>query len=163
MRPIGSIYQIAFTVEDLDAAVRDWVAKGKAGPFYRFDHFTFVDPVYRGVATAPDISIVLGYSGDVFVELIEVHNGLQSVFADCQPGRHLHHVARLTRDFQREAVGAVFTGKFMPSTNMAFLDTRPALGCFTELIEYDAGIEALLTMMADAARNWDGRDAIRSL
>ncbi len=163
MRPIGPIYQIAFTVENLEAAVRDWVAEGKAGPFYRFDHFTFVDPVYRGVPVAPDISIVLGYSGDVFVELIEVHDGRQSVFADCPPGRHLHHVARLTSDFQREANGAVFTGKFAPSTNVAFLDTRPTLGCFTELIEYDSGIEGLLTMMAETARDWDGRDAIRSL
>ena len=33
MRPIGPPYQVAFTVDDLDAAVRDWVAEGKAGPF----------------------------------------------------------------------------------------------------------------------------------
>ena len=163
MRPIGPIYQIAFTVDDLEAAVRDWVAEGKAGPFYRFDHFPFVDPCYRGEAVGPDISIMLGYSGDVFIELIEVHDGRRSVFSDVRPGRQLHHVARLTNDFEREAAGAVFTAKFAPSTGVAFLDTRATLGCFTELIAYDEGIEGLLTMMRGAAAQWDGRDAIRTL
>jgi len=163
MREIGPIYQVAFTVESIDAAVRDWVSSGKAGPFWRFDHFPFLDPNYRGEAVAPDISIALGYSGDIFIELIEVHDGARSVFADCSAGRHLHHVARLTGDFERESEGAVFTGKFAPATNVAFLDTRATLGCFTELIEYDEGIDGLLTMMREAARGWDGRDAIRTL
>lgn len=163
MRPIGPIYQIAFTVENLADAVRDWVADGKAGPFYRFDHFPFAEPRYRGEEVAPDISIALGYSGDIFVELIEVHDARRSVFADCPAGRHLHHVARLTSDFAREAAGAVFTAKFAPDTDMAFLDTRATLGCFTELIAFDPGIDGLLTIMRDAAREWDGRDAIRTL
>ena len=163
MRPIGPIYQVAFTVEHLDAAIRDWVADGRAGPFYRFDHFPFVQPSYRGEAIGPDISIALGYSGDVFVELIEVHDGANSVFADCLPGRHLHHVARLTTDFAREAAGAVFTARFEPDTDVAFLDTRATLGCFTELIAHGPMVEGMLTLMADAARGWDGHDAVRTL
>lgn len=161
----GPIYQIAFVVADLDHAIAAWIADRCAGPFYRFDHFAFLDPWSAGGARAPDISIALGQSGDLNIELIEVHGTPPPLFAD---GPGFHHVARRTEDIDRASAALletggelVFAAMFPPAVRMAFVDTRAAIGCRTELIAADAGIDAMLARMREEAAAWDGRDPVR--
>lgn len=169
MRKRDSVYQMAFLVEALEPACLRWAATTGAGPFFLFDPFSFIEPRFRGLPADPEIAIALGFSGDLCIELIEVRGTGPSVFEGTVPDQ-LHHVARLSDDIDRTlaelaATGAetVFAGRFFPDTRMAFVDTRPALGCWTEVIAYNSDIEAALAMIAGANASWDGRDPCRRL
>lgn len=82
LHKIGSIYQICFVVPDLKAAAHDWTSSRKAGPFFLFEHFEFEYPDFKGEALAPDVSLALGYSGGLNIELIEQHDDTPSVYKE---------------------------------------------------------------------------------
>ena len=156
MRKRDSVYQMAFLVEALEPACLRWAATTGAGPFFLFDPFAFIEPRFRGLPADPEIAIALGFSGDLCIELIEVRGTGPSVFEGAAPGQ-LHHVARLSDDIDRTlaelaATGAetVFAGRFFPDTRMAFVDTRPELGCWTEVIAYNSDIEAALARLHES-------------
>ena len=48
-------------------------------------------------------------------------------------------------------------------TPVTYIDTRPAIGCMTELIRNDQEILDLYEAVADSAIEWDGSDPIRLL
>jgi Glyoxalase/Bleomycin resistance protein/Dioxygenase superfamily len=172
MISLEPIYQMAFVVDDLDRSIADWNAQTGAGPFFVIPHFSFIDARYEGVSSELDISIALGYSGEVMIELIVCHSSFPSPFSHLLDVRKpaLHHVARLTRDFEASiahlvAVGANvdFTASFPPATRMAYVDTRSSMGCFTEIIEETDALLDLRAMMHASAKEWDGKEVIRSL
>ncbi len=167
MPPLEAIYQMAFMADALEPACERWAATTGAGPFFLFDPMAFIDPRYLGRPADPGIAIALGFSGDLCIELIERRRSGPSVFDGAAPGQ-LHHVARLTDDLDatlaamaRSDFDAPFTGRFAPDTRMAFVDTRAAIGCWTELIEANADIEAALAMIRSAHAGWDGKDPCR--
>lgn len=169
MRPRDVIYQMAFLVDDLEAACARWAASTGAGPFYRFDPFSFIEPRYLGQEAEPGIAIALGFSGGLCIELMVRHGTTPSVFDEAGMWQ-LHHVARLTDDIDRTLAGyraqnveVPFEARFYPDTRMAFVDTRAALGIWTEIIEYNADIEGALAMIEAAHVGWDGKDPCRTL
>jgi hypothetical protein len=169
MRQRDSVYQMAFVVDALEPACLRWARTAGAGPFFLFDPFAFIAPRYRGRPAEPGIAIALGFSGGVCIELIEVRGTGPSVFDGTAPGQ-LHHVARLADDIDATLAGlaaqgaeTLFEGRFFPDTRMAFVDTRPALGCWTEVIAYNPDIEAALAMIEAAHVGWDGQDPCRRL
>lgn len=162
LRPI---YQMAFIVADLDSAVAEWTAMRGAGPFYRFDNFGFDDPVCAPGLAPPSISIALGQSGTLNIELIEVHAGPRTLFT-ASPG--LHHVARRAADVDETLTMLADAGsptllraRFGHGVALGFADTRASLGCMTELIADDPGVDAMLAQMADDADGWDGGNPVR--
>lgn len=172
MRAVGPIYQICFVVPDLAEAIEEWTSTKRAGPFFLFEHFDFADPSYKGQAVAPDVSLALGYSGDLNIELIQQHDETPSVYRDMieTRGYGFHHFARLTSDIDRSIADmesqdspCVFSGKFEPDTRFAYCDSRSGLGCFTEFVEFNEAVDGLLALMQDAAKDWDGSDPVRSL
>ena len=161
---IGPIYQMAFVVPDLGAAIAAWTADRLAGPFYRFDHFAFEPAELQGSPPPVDISIALGHSGALNIELIELHGAPSDLFG----GAGLHHIARRADDVDTAcarlaAAGApsLLRARFAGGVDMAYVDTRSTLGCITELIARDAGIDAMLARMASEAAGWDGRNPVR--
>ena len=169
MRPRNVIYQMAFLVDDLELACKRWYDTTGAGPFYLFDPFSFIEPHYRGEVAEPGISIALGFSGSLCIELMVRHGTTASVF-DAAGMWQLHHVARLSDDIDATLAGYLaqdievpFEARFYPNTRMAFVDTRPSLGIWTEIIEYNADIEGALAMIEAAHVGWDGRDLCRRL
>jgi hypothetical protein len=169
MRRRNSVYQMAFLVEALEPACERWAASTGAGPFYLFDPFSFIEPLYRGQPGEPGIAIALGFSGSLCIELMVRRGSGPSVFDGTAPGE-LHHVARLTddidatlADYRGRGAAVPFEARFWPDTRMAFVDTRQALGCWTEIISYNPDIEGALTMIEEAHRTWDNRDLCRRL
>jgi len=47
-QPDDGVIQMAYVVADLRAAMTQWSSKLKVGPWFVLEHFTGVDPVYRG-------------------------------------------------------------------------------------------------------------------
>lgn len=169
---IGAVYQICFVVPDIKEAVKEWTESGRAGPFYLFEHFEFENPLYKGNPGAPDVSIALGYSGDVNIEFIEQHCDTPSIYRNVikTKGYGFHHFALLTKDMdqslkQEEAMGnpCTFSGSFGGGTRFAYADSRATKGVFTEYVEYNDEVEGLLCLMKEAAKNWDGIEPLRKL
>jgi catechol 2,3-dioxygenase-like lactoylglutathione lyase family enzyme len=162
---LAPIYQMAFVVADLDAAIAQWVGLRGAGPFYRFDDFAFDNAVCAAGLAPPAISIALGQSGPVNIELIAVLPGPATLFT-MPPG--LHHVARRSADVDRTLAGLADAGAptllratFGADVAVGFSDTRATLGCMTELIADDPGVDAMLAQIVADANVWDGRHPVR--
>ena len=64
------IKQIAYVVDDLDAAIARWVEVVRAGPFFRIDGASIADVPYRGQPVEAQLSLAIGNSGGVQIELI---------------------------------------------------------------------------------------------
>jgi hypothetical protein len=166
----GSVYQMAYIVADIRSAAERWARLTGAGPFMLFEHFQFNDPQYHGKPADVDISIALGFSAGLCVELIEQHDERSSIYHDwrMQKGYGLHHVAVLSEDFPRDIerwaaleAPAVFTAGFGENTRLAYLDTREALGHYLEVVEFTDFVRSALIDLREAQEGWDGKDVVR--
>lgn len=170
MQPQGSIMQIAYVVEDLEAAAQRWVRLTGAGPFFLLEHLAIVEPRYRGQPTELDCSIALGYSGGVCVELIRQHNDVPSVFRERPliPGGAFHHWAVMTETFDadlerhaRAGYAIAFSGAVAVGGRFSYVDTGADLGGMIELIEVTPPVRALFAGIEAAAHNWKGDQPLR--
>ena len=171
-QPVGQILQVAYVARDLDAALTRWIEHMKAGPFFVLEHLEAVETTYRGQPTDPDISIALGYSGGVCVELIYQHDDGPSVYRDVHggAGQGFHHwgVASETFDEDVERYQAMghelaFGGRVVVGGRFAYMDTVAELSGMIELIEWTPKVCELFANMEAAARDWDGGDPIRRM
>ncbi len=79
----GEIRQLAFIVEDIDAAMEYWGDTLGIGPFFVKREIQFSDYEYRGKATiSPVVSIALANSGFMQIELIQQHDNLVSIYKE---------------------------------------------------------------------------------
>jgi hypothetical protein len=128
--------------------------------------------VYRGRSSSPECSIAIAFSGDLQIELIEVHSDTPNLWQDfLDAGREgLQHVSAWTDDF--DAALARITeaghscaqqGSLPGGIRFAYFDTEAHPGTVFELSNLDA--EPFRTAMAElreAARTWDGSEPVRS-
>jgi methylmalonyl-CoA/ethylmalonyl-CoA epimerase len=164
----GVIKQIAYVVDDLDAAIQRWVEVVRAGPFFRIDGVNVADVRYRGQPVEMQGSLAVGNSGGVQIELIAVQGGAPSIYRERLGG--VHHLAYLARDFEGEsrrleALGhPVAWALTLPGIcRVNYHDTLAAFGHFLEIWESTEAMRGLLEMVETAARGWDGREPIRRL
>jgi hypothetical protein len=172
MQPPGTVMQIAYVVEDdLDAAAIRWVELMRAGPFFVLPHLELIESRYRGEPGGQDVSIALGYSGGVCVELVQQHNDAPSVFRELlgRSGPGFHHWALMTERFDEDrqrhlAAGhaEAFSGAVALGARFAYIDTVQALGGMIELIELTPPVRELFGTIEQAAQNWDGSAPLRS-
>jgi len=164
--PHGVIKQIAYVVPDLDAAIADWVEVVHAGPFFRFDDARLEDMRYRGAAAAASLSIAVGNSGGVQIELIQQHYAAPSIYRELPRG--MHHLARLAADLDGESRRLESLGHplawalTLPGVcRVHYHDTLARFGHFLELWESTDTMRGFLEMVETAAQNWDGTDPVR--
>jgi Glyoxalase/Bleomycin resistance protein/Dioxygenase superfamily len=164
----GVIKQLAYVVEDLDVAIARWVEVLHAGPFFRLDHVAVDESSYRGVPIVADLSLALGNSGGVQIELIALGSGVPSIYRERPHG--VHHVAVLAQDFDAESRRLTSLGHpaalalSLPGVcRVRYHDTLSVFGHFVELWESTDAMRGLLEMVEAAAQDWDGRDPVRRL
>ena len=162
----GVIKQIAYVVDDLDAAIASWVEIVHAGPFFRIDNAQATDMRYRGDGAEAMLSLAVGNSGGVQIELIQLMDDAPSVYRELPRG--VHHLALLARDFEAESARLERLGHpvawalTLPGIcRVHYHDTLARFGHFIELWESTETFRAILEMVEDAARGWDGRDPVR--
>jgi hypothetical protein len=162
----GTIYQAAFLVDDLEKAAAYWCSRG-AGPFYLFEDFQFTTMLHPAGAVSPRLSILLGYSGDIMIELIRVIEDSTGLFSSLAAPAS-HHFAVLVDDIEtyvaQDTSGAelVMHGLFPTGTPIGMLDTRPHTGALTELVTLDDSVRAMIEQMRGDAENFSGERLIRS-
>jgi catechol 2,3-dioxygenase-like lactoylglutathione lyase family enzyme len=149
--------QIAYIVRDLDEAIERWHAAFSLGPFIVNRHMKFEHSTYRGTASPLDISAAFVQSGDLQIELLCQHDSQPSAFRDmyAEGEEGLHHVAALPEDYARSIAAYQDRG-----LGAAFIDTRDTWGHMLEVYRDNGGLRAFYRLVANAARDWDGRTLI---
>lgn len=168
------VRQLAYKVNDLEAAAAAHHRAFGSGPFFVARHVALASSVHRGVKRPFDHSSAYGQWGSVMVELVVQHNPDDSALHEMFPhgsGREgLHHAALFVDDLDAaiarfESEGAMLAQLSMTAggTAFAFVDTRASLGHMLELYEPAPQLTGFYDFVAAAAQGWDGRDLLREL
>lgn len=168
----GHIFQNCYVVDDLDKAIEYWIKTIGAGPFFVFRKLDNLKISYRGKPSSLDINFALGQAGPIHIELIEDNSKNPTVYQDLYPkgtGGGFHHVGMLAKDF--EAAVKAYESAGYPTgmlgmfgnTPFAYVDTRAAVGFFTEFHQDTAEIRGLFDGVAAASINWKGDQPVRSM
>ncbi len=170
-QPDKGIMQMAYVVPDLRAAIDEWVKRLNVGPWFVLDHFTGVDPVYRGAPSKADITLAMSFAGHMNIELIQPNDDHPSVYRELidRHGYGFHHWGIASADFagdlkRHEALGMEVAFRLGVPTGgeVAYLDAKGALPGFVELIETSPGMERAFGGFYGAALTWDGSNPVRS-
>jgi len=169
-QPDDGIIQMAYIVEDIQAAMRRWSEDLHVGPWFLLDHFTGVDPIYRGAPSTADVALAMGFAGHMQIELIQPNDDNPSVYRETRDERGwgFHHYGVATRRFaddiaRYEAKGyeLAFLAGVPTGGSVGYLDTRGALPGMLELIEIGPMMETVFTRFYQASLGWDGSDPVR--
>jgi hypothetical protein len=168
--PLGTVRQVAYVVTDLDKALKYWLDVMKAGPFFLFEHAVMEDQRYRGAASNADVSLAVGNSGDVQIELIYCENDEPSVYKEfLDAGRvGVHHLGLMPENYQQtydEYRSLGFEPAFecsISGTKLVYFDTVDALGHFTELWDNSEAFKDFMADVKAAAQGWNGDDPVRT-
>jgi methylmalonyl-CoA/ethylmalonyl-CoA epimerase len=145
----NGVAQVAVLVPDLDAAVENYVQLFGIGPwhFYTYEKPLVRQMSYHGQPADYRMRIALSYFGPMRVELIEVLEGGDSIYADFirEHGYGLHHLGLLVDDMPGALAQASAAGVNMimdgsgfgkdGDGHYAYLDTESSLGITLELIQ----------------------------
>ncbi|MBM4258644.1 MAG: VOC family protein [Deltaproteobacteria bacterium] len=177
-RLFGEMRQIAFVVRDLDKALRYWTETMGVGPFYLFKNFVPTDYLYRGKpAPAPHVTLALGFSGEMQIELIQQHDDHPSAYRDFLLAGHegCQHVSSWTtraeydQTYQAARARGVQPAHegVVPGSNIRFVyfatDSAPG-GLLYEMADLkETPLYDTMMKIRDEARRWDGTNPIREL
>lgn len=161
--------QNGYVVRDLRQAMRYWSDVLGVGPFFVVEHARMESYEAWGRPASIDISVALAMTGGLQIELIEQHNEADTPYTRflSQFGEGMQHIGYYTWDFEADRQRIEQTGlKAIQSgmgkgSRMAYYDAGGHAGSIIELSELTPGKQAFFDLMAEAARDWDGRDPVR--
>jgi hypothetical protein len=169
-RPDRQLFvQNAYHVADLDSAIVRWHEATGLGPFLVRRHIRLDSVRYRGAPSTLDISAAHVQSGSLQIELVQQHDGSPSAFRDmfAPDEEGLHHVALFPEDHQAmvdhyEALGFASATDLITAERRGatYVDARPLCGHMIEIYRVNDSLIAFYEQIAEAARNWDGRDLV---
>ena len=168
------VRQLAYKVNDLEAAAAAHHRQFGSGPFFVLRHVALASSQHRGVEQPFDHSSAYGQWGAVMVELVVQHNpdpsALHDMFTWGSGKEGLHHAALFVDDldaaigrFEAEGAPLAQLSVTQTGTAFAFVDARASLGHMLELYEPTGQLTGFYDFVAEAAKGWDGTDLIREL
>lgn len=162
--------QIAYRVDDLEAACHEWAQKVGAGPFLVRHHLEVV-ATHNGEPAVYDHSAAFGQWGPLMLELIVLHEcepaSMREVLEHERPGA-VNHFACFVNDL--DAASAALTEQGMPLTmslitssgmEVHFHDARHVVGGILELYVGTEHLRGFYDKVASLAKDWDGSDVVR--
>lgn len=177
-RHFGTIRQLGYVVEDVDVAIKHYTEVLGFGPFFRVERIRPPDYTYRGVPTAAEVRIALGNAGDMQIELVQPLDHEPTMFRDFMEAGHrgLQHVgywfdtpAKMDAALAKAASlgygsSDSQSGTFGENGRSVLFDVhRGYPGTAVELSEACGWKAELFRNIADAARDWDGTDPVRTM
>ena len=144
----GPIRQVAYVVEDIDAAIEAWHAQLGVGPFAVVrDCQPLQGSTYRGEPSAEiRLNLAFAYIGDVQLELIEQINDNLSMYREAldRGPWSLHHYGVCVEDFEetyQHAMNSGFTPVIIAGApgfaQMAYVESERIPGLVLEIIEWN--------------------------
>jgi Glyoxalase/Bleomycin resistance protein/Dioxygenase superfamily len=169
-----AVRQLAYKVNDLEAAAQAHHRRFGSGPFFVLRHVALSSSLHRDVERPFDHSSAYGQWGDKMIELVVQHNpdpsALHEMFPYGSGIEGLHHAALFVDDlegeiarFQSEGAPLAQLSVTEGGTAFAFVDTRESLGHMLELYEPTPQLAGFYDFVADAAKGWDGRNVVQEL
>ncbi|WP_340318312.1 VOC family protein [Rhizorhabdus argentea] len=166
-----AVMQAGYVVDDLDAAMKNWLKLEQTGPFFVMRDASPEHLLYRGKPADLLMDIAICQAGPIQVELIQPRISTPNVYRDEAPAaaQFFHHQCYVTDDL--DAVHAKFIAMGIDIAQEAdtggirftYFDTRKLIGCYTEVVQRGQVFGGMCKMIADAAVDWDGSNPIRSL
>jgi hypothetical protein len=168
----GAARQAGIIVEDIDKAIEHWVSTVGAGPFFVARHVPLEFVEFNGEFTQPDLSVAMGFSGDLEIELIQQHNDAPSPWLNFykNSGPGLHHLSAWTTEYDNVMARTKldgFTpncvGKIAGGARFAYFNADATDGSSFEISDLGVNgeIGKIHTTAREAAVGWDGSQPIR--
>lgn len=159
----GPIKQVAYIVDDLDRAIRQWIKLTGVGPWMLFRNTTMQGEC-RGVPTIVKMNVGLSYQAGMQIELIEVLSQTPSPYQDArgQPLIGMHHIAWHSKNLDQDVAQAKARGLSTAfsasngSVRVAYMESADAPGVMLELIEATAMVLDGFAAGLKATETWDG-------
>jgi 5,10-methylenetetrahydromethanopterin reductase len=154
--PHNTIVQVAFVVENFEAAMSNYARELKVGGWVVMDPAT-LEGTYRGEPMELTLQAAIGYSGEMAYELICQTNDTPSLYRELidATGFGFHHVATVTDDVDAEVTSHRARGHSIGSEiaiedvgKAVMVDAHPVFPGWIEIIEAHPAIDGLF----DAAR-----------
>lgn len=169
IKKLGTIMQLAFVVDDIEAATRYWTETMGVGPFYVLnDSQMGADFLrYGGVTCQAVYDVRIAYWGDMQIELIQQRNEAPSIYTEWRAGDGLHHTCILVDDMDEAlgvcaAHGAILLqeGQFGPA-RFAYVDTGRGPGSILEMLSAPVDVHERYARFRQSAQTWRGEDPVR--
>jgi Glyoxalase/Bleomycin resistance protein/Dioxygenase superfamily len=166
---IGEIMQMAYIVEDIQAAIDWWVRDAHVGPWFLLDSFLGPGHIYRGVPATADVAIAMAFAGHMQIELIQPKDENYSVYRETADSRGFgfHHIGIACTDvdaeipvYQARGYELAYHAPVPTGGSVAYMSGGAGPG-FVELIPATPGMDAAFTAFWRASIDWDGRDPVR--
>jgi hypothetical protein len=167
----GRIVQVAYLVEDIEAAMQHWLQAAGLGPWTWF-HDIQLDTRFEGRDFTLRIDEALAYMGDLQIQLVQSNDPPDTVtpYQDfVKAGRWgVHHVAFFAEDVDGAVARAEQQG-FGRRCEMTdkggfryyYLQSLAMPDVWIEFLESYPRLHEIFTEGIAAAAAWDGRDPIR--
>lgn len=162
------IVQIAFVVDDLEAAALTWVERFGAGPFFVHDEVPVGD--VRDAVGRPAVleqGNALGQWGSLMVELVKWHNLEPGMMTETMGRKGFNHIAYFASDSDGERDRLVNAGTPLVAS-LSFGDARvhyhDAVADHGFVIEHYPCVDAVelaYRKVAEAANGWTGENPVR--
>lgn len=170
-RFFGKVCQNGYVVRDIEAALKHWTEVMGVGPFYYIDRVKCDWFTYRGEPSPVEMSIALGNTGDLQIELIQQRNDAPSMYMDfLNAGREgLQHMSWWTTDYQAAYDRALAAGFKVghegqiggPQGRFVYFDTETHPGTVIEMSDISGAKGKFFEHIRKAAIDWDGSDPVR--
>ncbi len=170
---LGPIRQNGYVVQDMDAALHHWTAVLGVGPFYLVEKVE-LDWFSCGESrVVPDLTIALGNSGVLQIELICQHDDAPSMYTGMLAGmgEGLHHVAYWSTDYQAHHDRLLTAGYRVgqegqvggSAGRFVYYDTDGPAGSLLELSDVSGPKGAFFEHIREANEDWDGSRPVRRI
>lgn len=169
-RPWGPITQVAYVVDDLDAAIDYWTGVMGVGPFFLIERPLLENGYYENAPLVMNMTAAMAFSGDLQIELILQHDDTPSIFTQRRPKDNgVHHLAAFTEDIDAAVVyleargGRRLQGGDVGGVNrMVYMDTGTPAGIL-EFAQVSPEVQQLFDAIRAAGAAWDGKQRIMTL
>ena len=156
MTPSHPFHQVAYVVDDLDAAVRHWADVLGVGPWsvWTMGPENLHDMVHDGKAASFSLRHALAFSGPFQIELVQPLKG-PGIFADQMRGNGagLNHIGRLVDDHGAESAELIASG-YTPLQSARFGQSADGRFAYFGAPSGDAIIELILPPSARFAPDY---------
>lgn len=170
-RFFGKICQNGYVVRDIEAAMDHWTRVLGVGPFYYIERVEMQDFICRGVASEIEVSIALGNSEDLQIELIQQRNTAASMYREfLDAGREgLQHMAYWTKTYQADFDRLIALGYTVGQQGQiggekgrfCYFDTESHAGTVVELSDISGPKGEFFQHIRRVSENWDGSRPVR--